>query len=281
MTLRSTSDAITTRLALITAFTFLAYGCSPHPAKTEKASSPQVATDLTTATTRFRHFLDVSIAKALAEDGDKDAKPDYRIVATDDLNGDGMPDFIIFNETLHSCGSGGCSYEVYVATKNGYAEIEAPELFAKSSVLVRQSHGPWKDIFTTDNGDFSSYPAYHRNIYDVAKSSYVEVESWFCGSLNFEYCSNPILFCSVDGTNLNIHDNAPVFRAPYDEKFLASDAEQSLNSTPLTPDQEPGYITGETSDGRWFLVLSKSSGPHYVRSADVSGDLPAPRSPCE
>lgn len=235
----------------------------------------------TNQTERFRNFLDAKLTTSLSEQGFTNGKPSYSIVVTDDLNGDDVPDYIVFNKTAGFCGSGGCSYEIYVTKNNTFEEIDAPSLFGKSSVFVRQSHEAWKEIFTSDGGTNLGYPAYHRNVYDTAQKRYVEIESWFCGGLDFDVCTVPTLFCSVGDANVRVRDNASVFRAPYDESVTLAGSGSELASKPIRSPGEFNYIVGQTSDGRWFMSIYKFSGPLYVRKADVIGNPPLPRSPCE
>jgi hypothetical protein len=245
------------------------------------AADHETKTKAESATERFRTFLDAKLLKEMRDLGITTGKPDYRIVTTDDLNSDGVPDYIVFDKSPGACGSGGCPYEIYVTKRNEYEEIDAAELFGKSSVFVRQSHEAWKEIFTSDGGSLSSYPVYHRNVYDTVKKSYVEVESWFCGGLDFDACTAPVLFCSIDGSELDVRETGHVYRAPYDEPVTLAGVGGNLASLPTPVPREFGYFSGQTTDGKWFMVIYKFSGALYVKRPDVTGQLPLPRSPCE
>ena len=234
------------------------------------------------ATERFRHFLDQRLSAELREEGFEGARPDYRIVVTDDLNGDGIPDYIIFNQTAGSCGSGGCSYEIFITRPRGvYENIDENGLFGKSSVFVRQSHGNWKDIYTVDYGTLGSYAVYNRNVYDVRKKAYVEIESRFCGGLDFDVCSSPLLFCTIDANGIDMRSGAMVYRAPYDESVTIAGNNNEAARQPIAAPDELHGIKGQSADGKWFMVGYKFSGTLYARRSDMTGPLPLPRAPCD
>jgi hypothetical protein len=240
---------------------------------------------VTYQTARFRTFYDAKLKQALSElEPNTTQKPEYRIAVADDLNSDGVTDFIVFNNTFGFCGSGGCHHEIYLGTRSGaFDQIESPSLFGKASVWARDASGPWKDVFSSDPATSSGADAvYNRNAYEAATNSYEQVESWYCGGLYFEYCDKPLIFCPhlvSDGSTVEVTPGATVFRAP---QGLGGMQEPTTSKAPAqieAPD-EFSWIQGVTPDGQWFMVNFKFSGIFYARRADMSGALPAPRKSC-
>jgi hypothetical protein len=219
----------------------------------------------------------------LTQAGDHNSTPKYTIVSQTDLNGDGLPDYIVLNQTYLYCGSGGCSYQVYLNNGGGkFTQIQAPDIQQAVGLMVRDGDGRWKDIIAENGGQVTSYTTYTVNSFEGVDGSYTPRKVIFCGGIAFDYCSNPVVFCPLSGTDFRLADDANVYNSPFDEPGakLTPSANNPDNGVPRRAPDGFHWVAGETEDGTWFLVNFKFVGGLYVRRADIR-DAPPPPSPCK
>jgi len=222
---------------------------------------------------RFKKFYEKEITAFFEEDDEyvpRAGDINYSILAADDLNSDGVIDFITLNQSRGFCGSSGCAQEVYIGEKFGEFEQLEFNGAGGNSLTLQNSEGIWKDIFTTDSASLTSYAVHNRHIYVESMNAYHPFESWFCQNVNFEYCSDPIVFCAhglADDVEPRI--GAPAYVTP-----------DPVSSTPPQTPEGFSWAQAATLDGSWFMVHYKFIGVLYVRREDMTGTLPSMRLSC-
>lgn len=207
----------------------------------------------------FRQFLATDVVRRSRE-----IRPDFKtsdvvfdIVRTEDLNGDSLLDFFVFNETVLFCGSGGCAMEVYISEGRGrYREVLG--LLGSSSPRTR----------TTDSGDYKEivvmdYLIDTEPIYIVfrwAGEKYELSHYEFCDGIWIEYC-DPVVILPIDqaAQRLTVARDAVSLRKP----------EASAPRTKLQP-REGATVVGEVSSGDWYLVELWKSYSGFVSRRYVS-----------
>ncbi len=223
-------------------------------------------------TARFKEFYEKEIT-AFFEDYVESARAEdisYTILAADDLNSDGVIDFITLNQSTGFCGSSGCAQEAYIG--NAFGDFEQLEYNSAggNSLTLRNSEGSWKDIFTTDSATLTSYAVHHRHTYAESLNAYHPLESWFCQDINFEYCRDPLVFCAHGlPDDVEPRLDAAVYRTP-------DLRDSSLRQTP----EGFSWAQAASLDGSWFMVHYKFDGVLYVRREDMTGKLPSKRLSC-
>jgi hypothetical protein len=223
-------------------------------------------------TARFEEFYEKEIT-AFFEDDVESARADvisYTILAADDLNSDGVIDFITLNQSTGFCGSSGCAQEAYIG--NAFGDFEQLEYNSAggNSLSLRNSDGSWKDIFTTDSATLTSYAVHYRHTYVESLNAYHPLESWFCQDINFEYCRDPLVFCAHGlPDDVEPRLDAPVYRKP----------DPRGSPLPQTPEGF-SWAQAASADGSWFMVHYKFDGVLYVRREDMTGTLPTKRLSC-
>jgi hypothetical protein len=188
---------------------------------------------------------------------------DFQIVRTDDLNGDNLIDFFVFNKTDGFCGSRACQTEVYLSEGGGkYKKIL--DLFGASTPRTR-SHGSdrWKEILAT--GDtVDSEPAY--SVFRWTNNMYELVQYEFCNGTFIEYCDPRSIIMPLDSavagrTKIRpdaVFRNAPTASAP---AITRIDPKTNISTWD---------VLGETADGQWYLVDIWKGDSGFVGRSDVS-----------
>jgi hypothetical protein len=207
----------------------------------------------------FRQFLTADLVKSAREfDHDFDATDvAIDIVRTDDLNGDSLVDFFVFNKTSGWCGSGGCAMKVYLSEGHGkYSEVL--DLFGSSTPRTRTGEsGGYKEIVAT-HYSIDAEPVY--TVFRWARAKYELSHYEFCNGILIEYCE-PTIVTPVDDAEslrLKVSPDAPYLRRPEDS---APWIEESVR----TP-----RVIGRLADRDWYLVDAWKGRSGFVRRSDVT-----------
>jgi MTH538 TIR-like domain (DUF1863) len=191
----------------------------------------------------FRQFLLTDILETIHESdpGFKASDVKLELVRTEDLNGDSLVDFFVFNNTTGFCGSGGCAMEVYISEGQGRYRVVL-DLFGSSTPRTR----------TAESGDYREILATHyvidaESIYTVYRwtgDKYELSHHEFCGGLWIEYC-NPTVITPVEeaANELAVVPDATYLRSP---KASAPRTERQSGTTTT--------VIGKVPSGDWYLV---------------------------
>lgn len=192
----------------------------------------------------FRQFVVADVLKA-----SRDLDPDFKasdvavdIVRTEDLNGDSLLDFFVFNRTAGFCGSGGCAMEVYISEGRGrYRNVL--DLFGYSTPRTRTAEsGGYKEIVAT-HYMIGSEPIY--TTFRWMGQKYELSRHEFCDGVWIEYC-DPVIIVPIDeaaSKRLTVADRAVYLRQP---KTSAPRTEYQAGSN--------ASAIGKISGGSWYLV---------------------------
>lgn len=188
----------------------------------------------------------------------KDEEIVISIIRTDNLNNDGLLDFFAFDKSRGSCGSGGCSLDVYVSKGNGEYE-NVLDLFGHSSpTLSGKTTQGFKDIAATFYMADGKEPIHSIFQWDGTKYQLEHYE--FCDGIWREYCS-PIIITPVEKMSIeasNIRSNASVYVSPKD------------GASKVSSDTGETSLVGKVEGKDWFLVQLWKSVSGFVRSSDVT-----------
>jgi MTH538 TIR-like domain (DUF1863) len=192
----------------------------------------------------FRQFVVADGLKA-----SRDVYPDFKasdlvidIVRTEDLNGDSLLDFFVFNGTVTFCGSGGCAMEVYISLGGGrYRNVL--DLFGYSTPRTRIAEsGDYREIVAT-HYMIESEPIY--TTFRWTGENYELSRHEFCNGVWIEYC-DPVTITPIDqaaSERLTVASRAVYLRKP---KTSAPRTEYQSGPT--------ASVIGEISSGGWYLV---------------------------
>ena len=113
-----------------------------------------------------------------------DDDPSVVIVRTDDLDEDGLIDYVVQNNLPQFCGSGGCVMSVYVTRAPGdYHEVLS--VLGDTSPRVRDAAGGGKQIIITEL-QVDGEPVY--SVYELRGDRALLTSYEFCDGVYFEYC---------------------------------------------------------------------------------------------
>jgi MTH538 TIR-like domain (DUF1863) len=201
----------------------------------------------------FRQYLVADILATARKSDPKFQESDVivEIRRADDLNGDSLLDFFVFNQTPGFCGSGGCGMDVYLSEGRGsYREVV--NLFGSTTPQTRDAEGSkYKEIVAT------RYVVESEPIYTVFRwtgKQYDLSHHEFCGGVWIEYCT-PMIVMALDELatqRMSVAPDAIYRRAP----------EASASRTELQ--SGPGVLVGEVTGGEWYLVEIWKSQSGFV-----------------
>lgn len=187
----------------------------------------------------------------------------YEILRGDDLNHDGLLDYVVYDNSPASCGSGGCSLLVYLTTEPG-RYVQALELLGGSSPRLRNRQGESDEIVMTDFYA-SREPLY--TVYELAGDTYKMSHFEFCDGTAFESC-DPAVFEPTGGpSNPSVVPGAKIYERPSSRSrpatIGAGDSQTAESGWPPT-------VIGEGPDGSWFLVQIWKGSVGFVPASAIA-----------
>lgn len=176
------------------------------------------------------------------DDLDKDGRG-LEILVKDDLNNDGLIDFIVFDKRQGFCGSGGCTMYVYVRSENN-DYLNVLELLGHTTPRVEpRKIGKYNTISTLyyRSGDLPIWSIFKWEAKRYRASHYK-----FCGTVALEYCnddSEDTVFISTDAVEGSDKEAmaAPIFAEPNSQS-------KRLDIRP------PVDVLGKVRNSDWYLV---------------------------
>lgn len=209
---------------------------------------------------QLARFYDYMVAEYSTPLGDGEEDPfasteesireGLRVIAADDLNRDGMIDYIAILEDLGYCGSAGCLTAVYIQTADGFREVAGNS--GLGAIVIRDEEINGYKTFSAQIGvTTTATPVYGR--YAWTGDDYAIDRYEYCGNVMATFC-DPTLF-------------TPIYLQPESE----IDRLQALTEGPGEDFIEPETIPGETppryedgvaygdlvavsEDGAWLMI---------------------------
>jgi hypothetical protein len=171
----------------------------------------------------------------------------YEILRGDDLNRDGLLDYVVSNQTPAACGSGGCSFEVYLTEAPG-RYTNALQLLGASTPRLRDRHDGSAEIITTDYY-VSREPLY--SVYRLEGNAYELAQYEYCDGVIFEMCEPTVIMPVGRPTTLKVTPGTTVLQRPSADSgpatIGAGDSSSDLS------DYDPSVI-GVLANRQWYLV---------------------------
>ncbi|MDF5753108.1 toll/interleukin-1 receptor domain-containing protein [Spongiactinospora sp. TRM90649] len=170
--------------------------------------------------------------------------PQVRISRIDDLNDDGLLDYIMDNGALGFCGSGGCGMDVYL-TKSPGRYVSVLSLLGDTTPRVRTGRDGRKEIVVTQM-TVDREPLY--SVYTLHGEKYELRGYEFCDGLFFERCEPTFI------QDLRYQDGFAVApdASPVQRPQAGARPIEDLRAVSL---QVAGVLPG----GRWYLVCGTAN----------------------
>jgi hypothetical protein len=205
----------------------------------------------------FETYLRASLKESIDHATDDDIN--YRILSSEDLNGDSRLDFIVLNQSKGFCGSGGCDTSVYFANADGtYTQFEG--LFGNVDVHpLQEKTNNVRDIagveYAIDGKSLWS-------IYQWQDKDYVLAFYKFCGGVALEYCSEPDAIIDpipfADSDKYQSRKGSRYYPAPGGVPPLGSLPAAFMSS-----------VFGKMRDKDWYLVEIGKEQAAFIEGRNV------------